>query len=278
MNRNRANKTDKTWRLILVGNHGSIVPLGSIKTLLISLMAGLVLFIFLAAGLGYLYVKMTQRYSQANGELEQRQEELRTLRDKRDMLMARLVIAESKLRSENEPSVAPSSEVPGISEKSQPSSDPKSTLEAEKGNSPKPSEPTDSNTSISNSVLVSDFNISHSRQSNTIAASYTLKNTSPGPKRLLSGKCVLLLKGRIAGEVTTFPVPNVPWENGKPSAKLGAPFYIRNFMTVKLSRSGPDQAFHFDRGIVYVFENSGKILLKKEFPIDLKIEENINNN
>ncbi|MGD9210377.1 MAG: hypothetical protein PVI90_06350 [Desulfobacteraceae bacterium] len=272
MNRSKSNLTDKTWSLILVGNHGSIIPLGSIRAIMIGLILGLITTIISIGVLGYLYFNLKQNYAVVTGELEQKQEQLRELRDKRDMLMARLVIAESKLISENDKQEYPPQKthqkiIEGKSETVKP------TVQEEKNVVSNEASP---KTSHSKRVEISNFNVSYSPQSNTIAASYILKNKSPGPE-LLSGKCVLLLKGEIAGEVTTYPVPNVPWENGIPSAKLGAPFYIRNFMTLQLNRSGPGQDFNFDRGIVYVFENSGSILLKKEFPVDLKYEKiNIN--
>lgn len=261
MNEINTHRSDKSWRLILVGNHGSIIPLGTIKALLVVLIASLVLTFVSAGILGVLYARQKVDYSAMVRELDQQQEQLQIMRDKRDMLMARLVIAESKLNTGGDSEqIAPAESPPEAT-----TSERAPAAEPEKKEEPAKS-PAEATPPIS--VAISDFKISHSLSSNEISASYSLRNTTPGNKRI-GGKCVLLLKGSIRGEATTYPIPEVPWENGLPSGKLGRPFFIRNFMTIKMNRTAPNQSFKFDRGIVYVFEMSGKVIHKKEIPLDL---------
>ncbi len=254
----------------MVGNHGSIIPLGPIKLLLFALILSLILSLIGAAYLWFLYFDLKIDYSALTKIFDQQQDQLQILRDKRDMLMAKLVIAESKLAPDKDSIQKEASQ--SFNEDPNTVTEPSGEGSPETGNSAEAPIPIPQN-SVTIKAQISDFKISHSSQSNTINASYVLKNMSSDER--LEGKCVLLLKGSINGESTTYPIPNVPWENGMPSFKLGRPFYIRNFMTVKLSRSAPDQNFSFDRGIVYVFENRGAVLLKKEFPIDLNYVEDL---
>lgn len=273
MNQNKTHTSDKKWRLILVGHHGSVIPLGAVKTLLILLVLTLVVTVGCAIVLGVLYVRQKVEFSSVVNELEQKEAQVQTLRDKRDMLLARLVITESKLNAEDNRKAEP--------EQKTSSNSPQSVADTDEGapawekESPDLKEAAADNAPAPISVSISDFKITHDPQKKEILASYRLKNTTPGDTRI-GGKCVLLLKGTINGEVTNYPIPNVPWENGRPSARLGRPFFIRNFMTLQLSRSAPEQRFSFDRGIVYVFETKGTVLLKKEIPIDLSyVEENV---
>ena len=118
------------------------------------------------------------------------------------------------------------------------------------------------------SVDISDLNVKHDSETDTIAAGYTIKNTTKGNMQV-SGRSLMVLKGSINQEATNYPIPNVPWENGIPSAKHGHRFAIRNFLNVKLNRSAPNQSFIFNHGIVYIFDSAGKVLLKREIPINL---------
>ncbi len=269
MNRSRTYTGNKNWRLILVGDHGSIVPLGPIKILLFVLLSLLILSVIVAAFLGFFYFNLKMDYSHLAKTFDQQQEQIRILRDKRDMLMAKLVIAESKLPQEDDSAPATASQSLSEELDKETDSSGEASLNTEIDTETQSSNPQDS---VSIKVQVSDFKISHSPPNNTISASYVLKNMSP-KGQLLEGRSVLLLKGSINGESTIYPMPDVPWENGMPSARLGRRFSIRNFMTVKLSRSAPNQNFSFDRGIVYVFDNKGAVLLKKEIPVDLNYVE-----
>jgi hypothetical protein len=268
MNRRKSHPKDKIWRLVLVGNHGSIVALGSLKTVLFGLITALILTIAGVSVLGLLYLHLKLSYSHLAQEFDQKDEKIRSLRDERDVLMARLVITESKLKSDADSKKSPSKQISLKTKVVDSEADVEPQLETK-------------NASIQNtalkepepfSVAISDFKIVHDSKKNTITASYTLKNTTKGDERL-SGRCVVVLKGSINSETTSFLIPNVPWEGDTPSKKDGRPFAIRNFMTVNLDRDAPDQEFSFDQAIVFVFDFAGAILLKREIPINLSYEE-----
>jgi hypothetical protein len=218
-----------------------------------------------------MYIQKNSNYSDVIEELDQKNERLRTLQDELDVLLARLVITESKLKSDIDSKKDLSK---------QPSSDLKeSTLES--GSNPQQEKQPD--VSITNllqkepapmSVDISDFKIRHDPETNTIAASYILKNTTKGDVQV-SGRCLMVLKGSINQEMTDYTIPNAPWEKGMTSAKHGHEFAIRNFLTVKMNRSAPNQNFVFDHGIVYIFDSAGKVLLKKEIPINLSYANTI---
>lgn len=269
----KAYRSDKSWRLILVGNHGSVIPLGHFKTVLFLLTVGLVLAVAGAAILVILYQYQKIDISDLSDELKQTQEQLQVLRDKRDMLMARLVIAESQLKSANDSNKSLPKEKAALPKVVEPVQKPKeerpSAATAPAFNSPAPA-----STPPPISVEISDFKVSHSPKFSTITTSFILKNTTAGNERI-SGKSVLLLKGSINGETTAYLVPDVPWENGIPSARLGRPFFIRNFMTISMSRNAPEQSFNFDQGVIFIFENTGTLILKKEIPLDLTYVQDI---
>ena len=249
----------------MVGYHGSIVPLGSVKIVLFVLITSFILISAGACVFGFLYIQKKSNYSNLIEDLDQKNVQLQTLRDERDILMARLVITESKLKSDADSKKS-------ISKK--PSSDLKES-KTESGSKPQLEKQPDA--SLDNpqqkepapiSVDISDLNVKHDSETDTIAAGYTIKNTTKGNMQV-SGRSLMVLKGSINQEATNYPIPNVPWENGIPSAKHGHRFAIRNFLNVKLNRSAPNQSFIFNHGIVYIFDSAGKVLLKREIPINL---------
>jgi hypothetical protein len=258
MNHNNSHTKGKNWRLILVGYHGSIVPLGSVKIVLFLLITCFILILVSACILGFMYIQKKSNYSDVIKELDQKNERLRTLRDERDVLLARLVITESKLESNIDSKK-------GLSK--QPSSDIKESTR-ESGSNPQQKK------QLAISVDISDFKIRHDSETDTIAASYILKNKTKGDVQV-SGRCLMVLKGSINQEITKYTIPNAPWENGIPSAKHGHGFAIRNFLTVEMNRSAPNHNFVFDHGIVYIFDSDGKVLLKREIPINLSYAKTI---
>lgn len=274
---NKAYRSDKSWRLIIVGNHGSIIPLGHFKTLLFLLVICLVLAVAGAAIMVILYQSQKIDISALDAELKQSREQLQVLRDKRDMLMARLVIAESQLKSANQSNKPLSKENPAPSKTAEIAAEPAPEQKKDRSLAavaPTPKEPAPAPVPAPITVDVSDVKVSHSVESKTITTGFILKNTTVGSERV-SGKSVLLLKGSINGEATAYSIPDVPWENGIPSAKLGRSFFIRNFMTISMSRTAPEQSFSFDRAVIFIFENTGALILKKEIPLDLNYVEDI---
>ena len=268
MNRRKSHSKNKIWRLVLVGNHGGIVPLGSLKTLLFGLISGLILTVASASVLSLLYLHLRLNYSHLAEEFDQKDEKIQNLRDERDVLMARLVITETRLRPDTNAQKSPSNSVSLKAEAVDSQTDGEPQLEAKSA----PLQNTVLNEPAPFSADISNFKIVHDSTKNTITASYTLKNTTKGDVRL-SGRSVVVLKGSINKQTTSFPIPNVPWKGDTPSKKDGRRFAIRNFMTVNLDRSAPDQSFNFDQALVYVFDSAGAVLLKREIPINLSFEE-----
>ena len=268
MNRKKSHSKDKIWRLVLVGNHGGIVPLGSLKPVLFGLIGALILTIISVSVLGLLYLHLKLSHSHLAQEFDQKDEKIRSLRDERDVLMARLVITESKLKSDDDSKKSPSKQISLKTEVVDSEADLEPQPEAKSASLQDPAlkEPEPF------SVAISDFKIVHDPQKNAITAGYTLKNTTKGDERL-SGRCVVVLKGSINKQMTSYPIPNVPWEGDTPSKKDGRPFAIRNFMTINLDRGAPDQDFCFDQAVVFVFDSAGAVLLKREIPINLSFEE-----
>ena len=251
-----------------MGNHGGIVPLGAFKTVLFGLIAALILTVSGVSVLGLLYLHLKLSYSHLTEEFDQKDEKIRNLRDERDVLMTRLVITESKLKSDADFQKNPSKQAPLKTERGDSQVDVGPQWETKSASL----QDTAVKEPESFSVAVSDFKIVHDSKKNTITAGYTLKNTTKGDVRL-SGRCVVVLKGSINGEMTSFPIPNVPWEGDTPSKRAGRLFAIRNFMTVNLDRGAPDQDFNFDQAVVFVFDSAGTLLLKREISIHLNFEE-----
>jgi hypothetical protein len=101
--RAKSHKIGRSFRLLVVGDHGEIIPFGRIKGLLVCLLATLIVSFAAACVLGFLYLKQKSRIDLVKEQLSAAQKLSAGLRDERDVLMARLVIAESSFK----PKVSP---------------------------------------------------------------------------------------------------------------------------------------------------------------------------
>ena len=96
----KSKKRSIPWTLLFVGDNGNIVRVQNFKFLVIAWISALFISTTAAAGLYYLYQDNTQEIDSLKQVLNSSREKARSLRDEKDILMARLVVAESKIRSD----------------------------------------------------------------------------------------------------------------------------------------------------------------------------------
>jgi hypothetical protein len=281
--RAKSHKIGRSFRLLVVGDHGEVIPFGRIKGLLVCLLATLIVSFAAACVLGFLYLKQKSRLDLVKEQLRAAQKQSASLRDERDVLMARLVIAESSLKPkvsttpqsppqkslpESKPAPEPvppvSKEVESVKKTGEPpamGTGPDSQPSAERTVALQPPQPPVS-------VSMENFRLSHEAKRNRLTAQFRIKNTTAGSVRL-SGKCVLVLRGGQGGSQQVLVLPEVPLVHGEPTGKQGHDFGIRRFFDFTLRAQNLPDRFSFDKGTLYVFDDKAAVIAKFEVPVSL---------
>ena len=193
-------KPDKRWTLIFIGNHGKTITLQRFKGLV--LLACLVVCISIAIAVGLLYssLNIRQEKNQLESDLRDLKAQIKAIRYEKDVLMTKLVLAES--RSKASPAKKPSKPIESVTPPHNTNDDEKpgqstpqtktreETPLEEKTESPAAAEQSES----SLSVPLEDFKLSPRVDENLLRVQFKIKNTSPNAQRV-SGHAIVVLKG-----------------------------------------------------------------------------------
>ena len=269
--------TDRRWTLLFIGDHGNVIALKRFKVMVLaaalvffSAICALVFLVFLNVGA----ISENKEFQQA---LENSKTQIETLRHEKEVLMARLVIAESNKRKNsvqgqqgqgeiNAPN--PISPKPQAPLKEPPEKAEQKILPAQDTAQPKPAVAETSEPDPVLSVAVENFSIGAEPDSENLNVQFKIKNTGPDSQPI-SGHTVLVLKGDDLPMNEWLVMPAVAMVGDVPSGKQGKTFMIRRFRTMKFSFKTPENYEEFQTAVVYVFLRSGELLLEENFPVTL---------
>jgi hypothetical protein len=275
--------SDRRWTLLLIGDHGNVISLKHFKAIVI--------------GMGFLFlfavVFATVIFFQNKGTLEQNRDlkkwfaesekQIEQLRHEKEILMARLVRAETRVKENangdrlisqkmkdiqleaSAPQVAPKSEpAEGVEEK------PSVPQAAQRAPALEPAPPEKEEAEPAISVAVENFKVWRESGNRNLNAQFKIKNTSEGTKPLrVAGRAVVVLKGEDLRKAQWLVMPAVGLAGDKPSGKRGKSFSILRFRTMNYTSKAPRFSDQFETATVYVFTNAGELLLEQDFAIKL---------
>jgi hypothetical protein len=263
------------WTLLFIGNHGRTITLKRFKGMVLLTLLVLCISIAITVGLLFLSLNIRQDKAQLESQMNDLKSQIKTLRYEKDVLMTRLVLAESH-----------SKENAGKIQEKQEASDPA----AEAGNdSAKPEQPTavtaspkaapvpeqnesdeaagQADTQLS--VALEDFQLSPKPDENLLRFQFKIKNTSANSQRV-SGHTVVVLKGDQISQAKWMAIPAMPLVDGKPTGRhKGHTFGINYFKTLRFSSNYPKYPDEYQVATVYVFSRRGELLLAEDFPVKL---------
>ncbi len=293
--------TERRWTLLFIGDHGDVIALKRFKAIVIA--AAIMFFSVICAGIILFFVnhntiaknKELQRF------LEKSKTQIETLRHEKEVLMARLVIAESKAKK-NSPDDRQSQGKINIADQISPKpeavlNEPEKEVDQKIPLAPKPEvvlrkpekkvdqkippvpettqpKPADAATAEPKpaepvlSVAVENFSVSYEPDSENLNAQFKIKNTSP-QSQPVTGHTVLVLKGDDLPIDQWLVMPTVAMVGDIPSGKKGKTFSIQRFRTMNFTFKTPDYFNEFQTAVVYVFLKSGELLLEEDFPVTL---------
>ena len=114
---------------------------------------------------------------------------------------------------------------------------------------------------------INDFKISYIKRRRTLNVQFVIRNT--GPSRI-SGHAIVVLKSDKVRRSRWVTLPPVKLTSGKPSGEeIGKTFSISNFKTLKFSAKKQRSPKRFKTAAVFIFAETGKLMLKKDFPIEM---------
>lgn len=263
---------DRRWTVLFIGNHGRTITLNRFKGLVILSLVVLFLSIGVSVGLFVWNQKIIMDNHDLEADLENLNQRLDTLQHEKDILMTRLVVAETKVQDST------GGQAKESTKNKLPNAEPRQSANEDKANqpvakimeppTPRQAEPQQNSASIDSglSVAIEDFQISNHSDDNRLRVLFKIKNTSANGQRV-SGHAIVVLKGEQTGWL---PIPWMPLEDGRPTGKQrGHSFGIKYFKTMRLSTRSPKLAEEFQTASVYVFTKEGDLLLEKSFPVKL---------
>ena len=268
----KRSKQDRRWTLLFIGNHGRTITLKRFKGIVILSMIVLAVSIGVSAGFFVWNQKIIMENHDLKDDLGNLNERLDALRHDKDILMTRLVLAESRVQESLDGKI----EKPAIDESSNQEqrvseNDDKSSPAAakiEEPPAPKQVEPQPNGapTVSELSVAVEDFQILNHSSDQRLKVLFKIKNTSPNSQKV-SGHAIVVLGGE---QTNWLPIPWISLVDGRPTGKQrGHSFGINYFKTMRLSTRSPKSPEKFQTVKVYVFTREGELLLEKEYPVKL---------
>jgi len=263
---------DQRWTLMFIGNHGRTITIKRFKSMVILLFSVLVVSIAISAGLFVWNQKIIMDNHDLKDDLKKLNKRIDTLRYDKDILMTRLVLAESRVQ-ENLSAQTEKSADNKLSNQEPSRSDNDAItnqLAAKKIKQPAPkqAEPLQNSQPIDSglSVAIENFQISNLSDTNRLGVRFKIKNTTLNSQRV-SGYTIVVLKGE---QTNWLPIPWMPLVDGRPTGKQrGHSFGINYFKTMKFSARSPKFPEKFQTATVYVFTRAGELLLEKGYPVNL---------
>jgi len=260
----------RSWQFLLVGEHGQIKSVKKFRGLAITAVAVIAVAVIGIAGLGFLYLRAVAHNARLNDHIADVKQQIAAIQAEKEILMARLVIAETKLGEDPQETVAPSavsddaSAPPKTSSAAVPELKPKQPLAAP------PVSQLASPTETGLGVTVEDFKASLDTYQNILTLQYTVRNTKDDGTPV-AGHTVLIMKNSNLDIDTWVVLPNVQLEDGRPTGEKGQPFRISRFRVAKFSIEGYAEPSQFDTAVVFVYTKAGELVLEKEFTVQIKV-------
>ena len=249
----KTSKRVRQWTLLIISNRGKSITIKWFKTLAITTSSVLFLAISASAWLGFLYTNSIELNKNLLADLKNLQNKVISLEHEKDILMARLILTESRV----EESMAKTDDTNSLDKTTAKDSNiDKKSIQPE----------------IPLSVSVDDLIVFHQPDLNTLRVQYMLRNTG-SKAHAIAGRSVVILKNKGDDNQNKWLIlPHIPLVSGKPSGKEGRNFSIFNLKTMKFSvndQTGPGQ---FNIATVYVYSTTGNLLIEKDFPIGVKFK------
>lgn len=269
-------KGQRYWSLMLVGEHGRVIPFRRFKEVAIAIFAIALLSFAALIVLGFFYVRQGRTIEELQSQLAELKTYAGRLKDEKDVLNARLGIKKAQMTPRLETNskageekseaqdVKPAAESRTAEQTNSTAGVSASSKEAQEPKTEKPKPP-----AVEWGADIQQLSVDYDNERNILRAKFRVYNRSV-PKQKLAGRTVVVFKNKADPPIKWFAVPNVLLSNGQPNGKVGQAFNINNYITMRHHAYGMKTPQKYDAAAVFVFSAQGELLASREF--DFKIE------
>lgn len=265
----KASKSSKragSWSILFLGDHGQIISIRTPKKLVITLAIVLVIAIVSFSWLLIIFKSTREDNKNLSNALDISRQKVMSLRDEKDLLMVRLVVAESKVKNRDadiSPDTDPSVETRADSKTiGKPASLPNKKQVEQKTAFAQPEK--------LKRTTIEDFIASFETDTAALKLQFKIINSSKDSQPV-SGHGFVILKQNEDDQSSWLTFPSVPLVSGKPAPfKKGQYFSILRFKVIKFKTQNEADPKRFKTATVFVFTTTGELLLEKSFPIEIK--------
>lgn len=269
LNSGKTGQRSRYWSLMLVGEHGRVIPFKHFKGLAMAVVGVVALSLLALVVLGIAYVRQDAAMDNLRAELTDALQQAEKLRDEKDLLMTKLVV--TKEMPDNQAQTEPAE---GL--KPQTASQAAPPKPHEGGSSPAskaqvqvpPAKAAAKPPSVKEGATIKNFKVSYDSTHNILKASFRVYNASK-PKAPLSGRTVMVFKKQDDPPLQWLSVPRVPLVDEKPSGKRGKAFKINNYRTMDFKAYGLKLPIRYNTAVAFIFSADGDLLLSEELSFNI---------
>jgi hypothetical protein len=266
------------WSVMLVGDHGRVIPFRHFKALIIGVGVVLILSLCALILLGVMYTRQRGQVGHLQKQLEQMRAQSAKFRDDKDLYLTQLKVLQMQTgvlprKPVDEPKTMAGEGPPPADAKTPPKTD-KAAPKNEKATPEKKEAPREvpvhkAEPRVQWSADIRRFNVSYDNRQGVLTAEFRIYNTSQ-PKKRLKGQTVVVFKAIGDPPNQWAIVPSVPLHKETPDGKKGRPFNIRNYQTERFKTLRRKNSPKYDIVAVYIFEDqSGALIVKRELPFNV---------
>ncbi|RJQ70957.1 MAG: hypothetical protein C4519_20355 [Desulfobacteraceae bacterium] len=255
-------KGQRYWSIMLVGEHGRVIPFRRFKEIAMAVTAVALLSSLALVVLGIFYFYQGRAVERLQGEVDRWQHQAKVLKDEKDVLKAQLVINSIKTAAEakSSPPQKPLDTVAGQVVHATALTQPGDQASQVSADPPAPQK----QANVQWQAEIRHFEVHYDSKAELLTARVGVYNTSI-PKQPLSGRIVLAFRANDDPPIKWITVPKVSLADGKPHAQSGHLFSVRNHRTLELKADGQKAPIAFNNATVYVFSKNGELLLARDF-------------
>ncbi len=257
-------KRKKRWTLLMIADNGKVVMLKGYKFFLGGLFALLLTATGVAIALSYLYMNLKSENTHLIADSSEAKQQVDELKDEMDLLMARLIVTESKIESIH------AEDPPPPAKKDSAKNDVATVTTTPPPLAKPPEKVEDDVNQTSNIVEIKNFKVFRIQGTSNLRVRFDIKKIAPG-NEAISGRTFIILKKKGDPQEAWSILPSVSLRNGIPALKHRGQFFsISRFKHVNYKVDNFAFAKEYDTGTVIVFSTTGEMILKNTIPFKLE--------
>jgi hypothetical protein len=250
-------RDDRRWTLLFLGSRGKTVTFHHFKAVVYTAMLILLASTAVSAWFWHQNRGVRSDNRALREEIENMKQAVASVRDEKDILTARLVVAESRVAERMGKSAPVQKRKESTASSKEPVKKPQTALSVVE----KPEPPL--NVDVRNFIVYFEPDI------NTLRVEYKLLNT--GRKgNPVSGRTMVIMKEDEKKPDDWLVMPPVPLVDNRPKGNRGKYFSIRRFRTVRFKANDQIGPHQYKSAAVFVFSSKGTLLLEKVFPVGIQ--------